>query len=313
MHGTYKLVQEMPGGEKLTGFTRILHRVKEDELMEEIPTFHAKPLHPECDQWCDFPVADRPNAVRQWMSAVDKDPSLLKGAWVLLLECDYVWMKPFQAPDAYNPLSPNMQFHFGYIMSQHPNCINIIRRLYGGRDPVDVPNSGPAPVLMRYSDLKLVAPDWERITADIEADKEAVKVLDWVREMYAWDIAVALHKDKFKMVTEDPPNSPLIVQPPADHKWGNAAMAHYTWGAIYHKAKNFSEVVFTWEKRDFTAAEVALKVPKLKLPPEPFVEGEWVLQGHEPVTKDVHVIVREMLTQMNRAIDRLPDLSAKKA
>ena len=30
-YGTYKLVQKMPGGEKLTGFTRILHRVKPDE------------------------------------------------------------------------------------------------------------------------------------------------------------------------------------------------------------------------------------------------------------------------------------------
>lgn len=35
-YGTYKLVQKMPGGEKLTGFTRILHRVKPDECMDEV-------------------------------------------------------------------------------------------------------------------------------------------------------------------------------------------------------------------------------------------------------------------------------------
>ena len=44
----------------------------------QIPTFHARPLHPECDVWCDFPVADRPNAVAQWISAVQNDPSMLK-------------------------------------------------------------------------------------------------------------------------------------------------------------------------------------------------------------------------------------------
>eukprot|EP00798_Chlamydomonas_sp_ICE-L_P017194 gene17194-23512_t len=121
MYGTYKLVQAMPGGEKLTGFTRILHHVKEDELMEEIPTFHAKPMHPECDTWCDFPVADRPNAVWQWIQAVVKDPSMMKGAWVLLGECDYVWMRPLQAPgDAFASNVPGQQYKFGYIDAQHP-------------------------------------------------------------------------------------------------------------------------------------------------------------------------------------------------
>ena len=35
-HGTYKLVQKMPGGEKLVAFTRILHRTKPDVLMDEV-------------------------------------------------------------------------------------------------------------------------------------------------------------------------------------------------------------------------------------------------------------------------------------
>jgi hypothetical protein len=60
----------------------------------QIPTFRATPLHPECDNYCEFPVADRPNAVQQWIDAVAANPSLLKGAWVFLVECDYVWMKP---------------------------------------------------------------------------------------------------------------------------------------------------------------------------------------------------------------------------
>ena len=51
MYGTYNMVRKLPKGEKLVAFTRILHRVKSDALMKEIPTFHAKPLQPQCDEW----------------------------------------------------------------------------------------------------------------------------------------------------------------------------------------------------------------------------------------------------------------------
>lgn len=35
---------------------------------------------------------------------------------------------------------------------------------------------------------------------------------EWVREMYAWDAAIALHRDTIKVRTEHPPNSTTIVQ-----------------------------------------------------------------------------------------------------
>jgi hypothetical protein len=82
-----------------------------------------------------------------------------------------------QAPDAYDPVAKGLSFAFDYIDPVHPDCFQIIKRLYGGGDPHDVPNSGPAPVLVRYGELKGVTPVWERITADIENDAEAVKVL----------------------------------------------------------------------------------------------------------------------------------------
>ena len=44
----------------------------------QVPTFRADPLTPACDTWCEFPVSDRPNAVRQFMDAAVKDPSLIK-------------------------------------------------------------------------------------------------------------------------------------------------------------------------------------------------------------------------------------------
>ena len=41
-------------------------------------------------------------------------PPLLQGAWVALLECDYVWMKPLPSPgDAFTSNAPGWQYHFG--------------------------------------------------------------------------------------------------------------------------------------------------------------------------------------------------------
>jgi hypothetical protein len=37
-----------------------------------------------------------------------------------------------------------------------------------------------------------IAPEWERLTAHIEADPESKKQLGWVREMYAWSVGAAL-------------------------------------------------------------------------------------------------------------------------
>ncbi|PNH02423.1 hypothetical protein TSOC_011595 [Tetrabaena socialis] len=305
MYGTYKLVQQMPGGERLTGFTRILHRMKPDEVMDEIPTFRADPLHPKCDEWCDFPVADRPNAVKQWIDAAAKDPGMIKGAWVLLLECDYVWMRPVQAPDAYDSTAIGFQFMFDYIMPAHPDAVPYMKSLSDNRiDPKIIPRSGPAPVLIRYTDLAGVVPEWERITAKIEADPKAVKQLDWVREMYAWDIALALRN--VTLVTESPPHSRLIAQPPHDLQLGDAAMLHYTWGTLYFENK---KEIWRWEKRDYTSREQMLKLPMLRMPPQPWKAG-WVIQDGLPVTKELHDTMTAMIGQMNHAISKMPDLSA---
>lgn len=55
---------------------------------------------PECDGWCDYPVADRPNAVRQFLDAAARDPSMVKAPWLYIIETDFVWVKPVQAPPA---------------------------------------------------------------------------------------------------------------------------------------------------------------------------------------------------------------------
>lgn len=51
-------------------------------------------LVPECDQGCSFPVVNRPNAVMQFFREAVRNNSLIQGAWIIMTECDYLWMQP---------------------------------------------------------------------------------------------------------------------------------------------------------------------------------------------------------------------------
>ena len=44
-YGTYKQAQKLPGGDKLVGFTRILHRTVPDLLMDEASLWNLLLLH----------------------------------------------------------------------------------------------------------------------------------------------------------------------------------------------------------------------------------------------------------------------------
>ena len=72
---------------------------------------------------------------------------------------------------------------------------------------------------------------WPQIVTEIEADEVAVEALGWVRDMYAWSFAVA----RLKLVQDmpEPPNNPLMVQPPADKCVPGARAAAYT--ALTHR------------------------------------------------------------------------------
>lgn len=308
MYGTYKLVKQMPGGDRLTGFTRILHRTVPDILMDEVPTFHAFPVKPQCDGWCDYPVANRPHAILDFFKAVAQNESMIQGAWVFMLECDYVWLQPMKVPgNAWDPNVPGVQFWYDYIIPGHPNAVPSMKKLYNG--PVkDIPPSGPAPVLLRLEEWQLVAPDYKRLSVLMEGDEDMKKKLEWVREMYAWDAALA-HHPNVKIRTEHPPNSTTIIQPPFDEQVGDAALCHYTWGALYHEGlpSKGAKQVYRWEKRDFNDIKYVLKVPNIPMPPE-YKDG-WILEFDAPLTRKRHDVVVIMLTQMNKAINTLPDLT----
>lgn len=295
----------------MTGFTRILHRTVPDILMEEVPTYHVwDVLKPQCDGWCDYPVANRPNAILQFFEAAAKDKSMINGAWILMAECDYVFMVPIRIPgDALDKSVPGHQYHFDYIIPSHPDAAPHILKLYGqGKKVTDVPASGPAPVLLRFDDWMVLVPEYNRLSIEMEKDEPMKKQLGWVREMYAWDVACALHPE-IKIVTQKPPESILMVQPPFDEGMFNASFCHYTWGALYHEGlpSKGGKQVYRWEKRDFTDIKHAIKPPHIPMPPE-FKEG-WTLEFDAPLTLVRHNLIVKFLTQLNKAIDPLPDLS----
>lgn len=82
---------------------------------------------------------------------------MIKAPWLLMLETDYVWVKPLLPfGSAYDASVPGMSFAFDYIGSRHPIAIKLYQERCPGCEPRDViPNTGPAPVLMRFEDLRV--------------------------------------------------------------------------------------------------------------------------------------------------------------
>jgi hypothetical protein len=305
-YSTYKLILAMPGGDQFTGFTRILHRTKPDELMDEIPTFRADPLQPECDNWCEYPVSDRADAVQQFFDAYKKDPSMITAPWIYMIESDYVFMKPLDLPNfskTKTTAGKAWAFPFDYI---NPGMFPTeMKQLWPEGQPVDIPNAGPAPLVMSVQDWIAVTPDWVRLAAKIEADDRLKKVLGWVREMYGFSIALAIHK---LAVDLTPPGSNrLISQLPIDRGLQNAHAFHYTQCTIYKTLVGDNDV-WKYDKRFYTSAEVALKVPLIEEPPEVYEAGKWKFIEGDPVTEEKHEAIKAMIKQMNRGIATLKEI-----
>ncbi|KAL6753008.1 hypothetical protein V8C86DRAFT_2736589 [Haematococcus lacustris] len=143
----------------------------------------------------------------------------------------------------------------------------------------------------------------------MEKEEEMKKALGWVREMYAWGVAVANHHRQVHYRVEDPEDSTTIIQPPFAERLGRAALCHYTWATSrFDKppSKNGTEV-YKWDKRDWREPHQALKPQHVPLPPN-FTEGQF-LHFDAPLTLKNHQVTLRMMEQMNQAIDQLPDLT----
>ena len=300
----YRTFQKAAVGSDMLHFTRLLHRRSEDELMAEVPTVRVDSLHASCDTWCEFPVADRPDALRKWLATEDSR----RGEWIAMIETDYVWKKALRMPP---PGSSAVAFHFHYINPNYPTLPDVMRKLMpadrrGDLTMEQIPCSGPAPTMIRRGELTKLADEYVRIAAEIEADPDAKKKLGWVREMYAYDLAAALAGVPHDV--EDPGETMMIAQPPADVTMGKASMFHYTWGAEYHEA---GKKIWSWDKRPYVRTEQVRRprAHKPELPPPDAGErGGVKLQDGKPVTRETNAILTDMLTIMRDAIDDLDDL-----
>lgn len=291
----------MPGGERHTAFTRILHRTDRDRdpLADEIPTFRAIPLQPKCDDWCEYPVSDRANAVKQfWQHG--KKSGILKEDWFYAIESDYVFMKPLELPLGKHAKSKAHGFSFSYISPAiHPEEMEI---LYPGGDPKTVASTGPAPILMTLDNWLKVTEEWERLSALIESDESIKSKLGWVREMYGFATAVAIKGIDIDVDGTD--KNRFISEPPHVDSLGNAHAFHYTLATIFttHDGKQ----VWGYDKRFHVDPSEVTVVPKID-PPPPF-EDTWKFIEGNRVTKGKYDAISTMIAQMNRAITTLKPL-----
>jgi hypothetical protein len=72
---------------------------------------------------------------------------------------------------------PGLAFKFDYIAPQHHIVQQLLREKCPTCNPSSVPGSGPAPVLMRFSDLRAATPLWEELSLWIENNKPAKDAL----------------------------------------------------------------------------------------------------------------------------------------
>ncbi len=266
--------------------------------MAEVPTVRVDSLHAACDKWCEFPVADRPNAVAAWLATEDAR----RGDWIFMIETDYVWAKPVPLPA---PGSKPIAFHFHYINPMYPGLDSVIKQMWDG-PMADIPCSGPAPVIIKHADLLKLMPRWERYAAWIESNAEAKEKLGWVREMYAYSIAAAA--ERIPHDVQEPSVTVLISQPPADDSLHNAALYHYTWGAQF---KNSSQgVVWEFDKRPYVDVKHVRRIKDYapSLPPADSAEKGYRLQDGKPVTPALLAVETDMLRRMRAAAAALPDL-----
>ncbi|PSC74116.1 hypothetical protein C2E20_2633 [Micractinium conductrix] len=277
LYGTFLRAQRMPGGDKMAAFTRILTRHEDDALSPVVPTWRSDPLVPGCGHGgpgrCPYVVAERPTAVLRFLVAAEQDPSLIQAPWLCLMESDFAFIRPLQAPGPAESGVTSLAFEYQYIAPTAPGLQPFMRQLYPpGLGPVsDIVGSGPSPVLARVAEWVQVAPRWEGLTQQMEADPAMVKKLGWVREMYAWSVAVAV--ERLKLDYTPPPDNRLMIQVPVDYSLGKAAMIHYTWGPHVWDVHN-GTLVWKFEKREIVGERVEKELPKPDLPP-PFRPGAW--------------------------------------
>ena len=173
-------------------------------------------------------------------------------------------------------------------------------------DQKTIPCSGPAPVIIRHADLVKLMPKWEEYAAFIESDSEAKDKLGWVREMYAYSIAAAA--EGIEHDVQEPDQTVLISQPPADDSLHKASAFHYTWGAEFKNASGLT--VWQFDKRPYVDVKHVRRIAEHAptTPPQDSATAGYRLQDGKAVTPALLAVETEMIQRMRDAALALPNL-----
>jgi hypothetical protein len=302
MYATWQAASAAAGADGvMTVFTRVLHRGSDDDLMTEVPTQRFPPARPACDTYCDFPVSDRSIALAQWAETADAR----RCSHIMMVETDYLFVRA--VPRSVLPAPGHaVGFHFGYIGFGDPKTTHIHRRYFPeANGPLDmVAQTGNAPQLLTAADFRAIMPAWVEMQKRIDADQDAVREYNWVRDMYGYTYAASQCNVRHHVPLV--PFNPLMVQPPADVTLGEAALLHYTWGPIVSKD---GVVLWSFDKRSYGGGQGAAGPVRLeKLKPTPEWQPGMRLQANETVTQDGMALMSLLVDTFNAAVDSLPEL-----
>ncbi|CAL5190475.1 unnamed protein product [Lathyrus oleraceus] len=217
MYYWYKKAKDMPGS-AMGKFTRILHSGKEDQLMNEIPTFVVDPLPDGLDR--GYIVLNRPWAFVQWL-----EKAVIDEEYILMAEPDHIFVNPLP-----NLASENEPAGYPFFYIKPAENEKIMRKFYPKeKGPVtDVDPIGNSPVIIHKYLLEEIAPTWVNVSLRMKDDPETDKVFGWVLEMYAYAVASALHGIKHTLRKD------FMLQPPWDLEVGKTFIIHYTYGCDYN-------------------------------------------------------------------------------
>ena len=141
-----------------------------------------------------------------------------------------------------------------------------------------------------------------------DSPEEVRKALGWLRDMYAYD-AAALAVG-VEHVVAPTPKTPLMAQPPADEKVGDAFLLHYTWGPeIYDAADN---KLWVFDKRSYGGGQYQRgPYPLSKIPDPPAWDPAAGLQLQSffqprTLSESKLGLIRLMIDEFNEAVGKLP-------
>ncbi|XP_028221772.1 hydroxyproline O-arabinosyltransferase 3-like isoform X2 [Glycine soja] len=217
MYYWYKKVKDMPGSD-MGKFTRIVHSGRQDQLMDEIPTFVVDPLPEGLDR--GYVVMNRPWAFVQWLEKAD-----IEEEYILMAEPDHIFVNPL--PNLTNGNQP-AGYPFFYIKPvKHEK---ILRKFYPkANGPITaIDPIGNSPVIIQKSLLEEIAPTWVNISLQMKDDPATDETFGWVLEMYAYAVASALHGVRHIL------HDNFMLQPPWDFDVENNFIIHYTYACDYN-------------------------------------------------------------------------------